>query len=614
MRRRAMSHNAKRLPRRLREMHMNQLKKSGLPPKQKIPSRKHRRRPRNLTADYERRRRRIKWLETHIWHAKRFHMVEKWGWRLGDRPCDKAFKACYRASAKHCLLQDISYFCCVEIKGPREVLVAKFKLMSETCVGLSVGAKAFIRGNREGRTILFEPHTKRAIGTVFFHWKPTSGDDKNVLWIWLHPAFYSEALGVLVDVFEVTTNNVENELENKTFENQLVRIRELKFELNRFQLSGPLSQAILRDSLKIADPNCSSEWFKSYLNNDSNRQSFANQINHWKSLDCITNPAELSPHTIISLIVSDPRFNFPSKRTKVTNTTQDTSSYKNNSSDLSDIFVSPIWNQSIREQVRESKISNATIAEMRSQLLVPGSELDEPGVPIPLLLIQRPGSTDERLGYSAGWDVIIPANWAQAFWMAFIMRGARAGGLRETISMDFEMGTPDFLTPDTLAGNEEELNTAEMCKERFFKIPPNKRTNYNKYAIVSPFNFNWKLLVGEWIGKKVDAVRVLRDRKLLNEIRELLTRKTTTKNSGFDFQFDYIVPVKLKIQHKGCPKQFSIICLPKAGDLEREPIEPQCEDVNQMKRKQLRREHKKLLQTLKKRRKRAKNQGKVSIK
>lgn len=49
MRRRAMSHVVKRLPRRLREIHANQMRKSGLPPKSKRPTRKHRRFVRSFT-------------------------------------------------------------------------------------------------------------------------------------------------------------------------------------------------------------------------------------------------------------------------------------------------------------------------------------------------------------------------------------------------------------------------------------------------------------------------------------------------------------------------------------------------------------------------------------
>lgn len=600
MRRRAMSHNVKRLPCRLREMHLNQLKKSGQAPKLKTPSRKHRRRPRNLLEEYARRRRRVQWLETHIWHAKRFHMVEKWGCRLGDRPCDKAFRACYRASARHCLLQDISYFRCVEIVGEQAVLVGRLRGVSE---GMSMGAKAFLRGNREGRTVLFQPGCcpKRAIGTVFFNWKPI---DSNVLWVWLHPAFYDEALNVLVEVFEAA------ETENRTFTNERLKIsiRELRFELNRFRLTGPLSQAVLRDSLRLTEANHPSEWFQSYLSDGSNRQGFSNQIDYWTGLDCIANPAELPPHTTLSLIVNDPRFNLPSKRTKATNPTE---TYKQPSLvNETDISTSPLWNESIRDNVKQNKISNAAIAEMRSRLLVPGSELEEPGAPVPIVLIQRPGNSQH---YGAGWDVIIPANWAQTFWMAFIMRGARAGGLRETASIDFEMGLTAFLPPDTSAGLQEESDTTDACKDRYFKLPPNKRTNYNKYSIANPFSYNWTLLVGEWLGGNVEEIRVLRDRKLLGEIRELFTKKA--KNVVIDFNTNFVVPVTLKVAQKGCPKQFSVICLPQVGDLKEEPVEPKKFDVNEIKRKELRQQHKRLLQTLKRRRKRAKSKkGEVSAK
>lgn len=82
-----------------------QLEKSGLPVKGKRPSRKFRRRPSNLLQEYNRRQRKNAWLETHIWHAKRFHMLERWGYKLPNYPNDKAYRACYRATAKHCLIQ-----------------------------------------------------------------------------------------------------------------------------------------------------------------------------------------------------------------------------------------------------------------------------------------------------------------------------------------------------------------------------------------------------------------------------------------------------------------------------------------------------------------------------
>lgn len=136
MRRRAMSHNTKRLPRRLRDVAskmvisanalscfsdssmlrvrshtlLHQREKSlqaGSKKKKELPkskSRKARRRHGNLLLEFNRRQRKNIWLETHIWHAKRFHMVKKWGYRLGDRPTCKCYRPCYRAMSSHCLL------------------------------------------------------------------------------------------------------------------------------------------------------------------------------------------------------------------------------------------------------------------------------------------------------------------------------------------------------------------------------------------------------------------------------------------------------------------------------------------------------------------------------
>lgn len=71
----------------------------------KTKCRKARRRHINLVAEFNHRQRKNIWLETHIWHAKRFHMVKKWGYCLGNSPTEKSYRACYRAMTKHCLLQ-----------------------------------------------------------------------------------------------------------------------------------------------------------------------------------------------------------------------------------------------------------------------------------------------------------------------------------------------------------------------------------------------------------------------------------------------------------------------------------------------------------------------------
>ncbi|KAJ1076024.1 hypothetical protein K5549_008878 [Capra hircus] len=107
MRRRAMSHNVKRLPRRLREIAQKEAEKAVHQKKEHSKNKCHkaRRCHINRILEFNRRQKKNKWLETHIWHAKRFHMVKRWGYCLGERPTVKSHRACYRAMTSRCLLQ-----------------------------------------------------------------------------------------------------------------------------------------------------------------------------------------------------------------------------------------------------------------------------------------------------------------------------------------------------------------------------------------------------------------------------------------------------------------------------------------------------------------------------
>jgi len=76
----------------------------------------YRRKPKSRRLDFLRRQKNGQWLETHLWFAKRFHMVLKDGFKLPKHSHDKTYRACYRAIGNHCLAQVKVYvfkeFCC----------------------------------------------------------------------------------------------------------------------------------------------------------------------------------------------------------------------------------------------------------------------------------------------------------------------------------------------------------------------------------------------------------------------------------------------------------------------------------------------------------------------
>ena len=57
-----------------------------------------------LEAEYRSRQCDKAWLETHIWHTKRMHMVDKWSYRLAEHCNDKGVRATYRYLRHGCLV------------------------------------------------------------------------------------------------------------------------------------------------------------------------------------------------------------------------------------------------------------------------------------------------------------------------------------------------------------------------------------------------------------------------------------------------------------------------------------------------------------------------------
>ncbi|KAJ8673599.1 hypothetical protein QAD02_004861 [Eretmocerus hayati] len=713
MRRRVMSHNAKRMPRKLRSSHLSQMKKSGLPPKTKRPSRKYRRRPQNLLKEYNRRQRDKFWLETHIWHAKRFKMIDKWGFKLAHHSNDRCFRANYRAVMNHCLIQDISYYTCLELKGPIEMLKSSLKRHCNPNE-LTFAAKIYINGEREGTTMFYrkDGYPSQSIGHVHFLWQPTNLDSKSI-WIWVHPSFYQEVVNEIISSFnfalkESSNCDTESECSQKkgsspdegsissvmkifqtvkvpmyknTDDCQLMVLRNC---LNRFRLCGPLAMSIVHDAFrlpnitpKVSDSEdnkmdilqdlnsaerCDSEeksnvdlidvdkngrpknsidvWYKSYYQCQENLKSFHAQKDAFEIFKNLNSPSQLSPNLVLALTVLDPRFFLPHKRSK---SIPGSSLNANLLVPSKSVSESPLWDASMRNYVTMNCMSTTAINNIRSHNLVPGVDHDQfynEGImhKIPIILIQKPGydKHNNSVGFSSGIDIILPAAWSMPFWLALILRCARPGGLRESESVAYESSnvqSPVINQPDTESYKIEAEYQKKILMERYFRLPPNKRVNYIKFGITSPFFCEWKLLLREWCD--VDDFYVLRDRKSLSLLAQKLDsengrrqkknrKKEDNKDTGCretsNVPENCYIPVEVTVMRTGVPQNFSIICLPTSDDLAKfekdkkwsGPVESPKTDENEEKRRKLRRGHLALLRRLRRQRIRAKKKMEIA--
>ncbi|XP_064486845.1 ribonucleases P/MRP protein subunit POP1-like [Ornithodoros turicata] len=617
MRRRAVSHDKRRLPKRLKD----KLGFEPAPPKGKRPSRKHRRRPRNLLAEYARRSRKHVWLETHIWHAKRFKMAEMWGYKIPVHPYDKGIRAAYRGAAHHVLLHDLSFYNCVELIGKQEDLLEKLSLVTSSNTGLTFKAKVYVSGKEEGSTVLYSKSSYPfgAIGKVKFMWRPLASNQRTEshnrqLWIWVHPSIHAQVTEEFIGLFELkkvesadadhcgSTDGAKADTTTDHFERTVLYAGErvsmilLKDNLVRFSLTGPLARAVLTAAFTpstVGGVECVNEkcWWKTYYREEGKgaQDKLWDQI-RTKEL----RESSLPQRCILGQVVRDPRLLLPKTRTKVDDeSTEEQSTRRHTPYELDpSLSDSPIWNPAVRDEVTLSKVSECQLNFLRSQNTLPGTpiELGDKESRVPILAIRKAGSKDR--GFGQGWDVILPSGWARPFWIALIYRGARAAGLRELRSMTLQMGELcfPFEHPDTKATRSFEEENRKELMAKHYRYPPDKRPSFQKLGVLCPYFFPWTQLLREWSttlppqltsGGTGDSFFVINDRRILRAIGctfDKLSAKnppcirtalenvcTMAKTSNLNLA-QSLVAVHLRSTGKGVPKRFDFICIPTEND------------------------------------------------
>ncbi|KAF3691539.1 Ribonucleases P/MRP protein subunit POP1 [Channa argus] len=582
MRRRAMSHNTKRLPRRLRDVANRMREKSlqtGSKKKKeqaKSKSRRARRRHGNLLLEFNRRQRKNVWLETHIWHAKRFHMVKKWGYCLGDRPTYKCYRPCYRAMSTHCLLQDLSYYCCIELHGEEDKLLVSLSQLTNKETGPTFAAAVCISGRRQGSVVVYRAgkYPSQPVGPVTFLWRPRmQGSTQRQLWIWAHPTIKQDLLtelqivcqceAVVAPVVPVVipaevpplpepestsakatqiprmkrkrnckdargppakkilgdgTRSPTTPITWKSSSTGIV-INDLTMEIVRYRLIGPQSHYVLAETLEAATvcnengnkSQPSSFWWPEHCKDESNMNLHQQQAEVFHILKEIYSAAELPSGTVLGLTVDDPRLTLPTKKVKALpclKQAQESDEEKSRELMLRGVpehcCQSFLWDQSVRDNVTDNKISEQALNRMRNEVLVPGSRLSPTPLQgrVPILLVHQPGKQvgHEMSSWGAGWDLLLPKGWGMAFWVPLVYRGVRIGGLNMSLKHSQNKGIPHFPHdyPDCPAGTRFQEEQETELLDKYKRRPPAKRTNYIKHGCLAPFRCPWQQLVEEW--------------------------------------------------------------------------------------------------------------------
>ena len=185
-----------------------------------------------------------------------------------------------------------------------------------------------------------------------------------------------------------------------------------------------------------------------------------------------------------------------------------------------EIAHSPLWNKSTRKSVSSSKIPDHVINEIRSKFFLKPSQLylGDEASHIPVIIVERtyrrPSSLNQTsVPYVTGCDLILPSCWGMAFWISLIYNGGRACGMKELRSTSLEAFLPTFPGdfPDTHSGKIAAQEERKALEEKYCRYPPDKRPNFGKIGIQTPFHAPWAELVEVWRKRHVCSKESIRE-------------------------------------------------------------------------------------------------------
>jgi POPLD (NUC188) domain/Ribonucleases P/MRP protein subunit POP1 len=493
-RRRTMSHTSHRMPARLRVAHRRELAQQAAKPKPgpdgappgefaepapgpagKMRCRKYRRRAGFLLAHRALRAKSPRWLETHIWHAKRFLMDSIAGGRtVAIHPNDRGLRSGYRAISHASLVHDASYLDVIELtcnmgKAPISTVLSAC-LQPEDAMRAAIDP--VVNGIRRVECLIITDPSGKAIGPVDALWRPSKAGH---LWLWCHPA---ASVGV---VAALEAAAAATEVQDK---GNAVDVTLTSGDILTFSVIGPRAGAVVGAVMHcVRDVRFSSP--DEDIERDT-KDGIGKGVAEWECVRGVRSAASMPAGCVIALDVEDPRASFPPKRTGEGGQLQMNRAV---AATLTDGFCS----------VGDSGLwSRAARVEASSQAQhTDGTEF----IYVPVLLIQRRAGLAR--GFGSGWDIALPRGWGMTFWTSLMYaNGGRAAGQRELQHIALECGRAVFPDDyqDCAAGLAGVASAVTARMDTHARRPKSKRVDYSKYKIQAPFSAD---LAGLVRGAKV---------------------------------------------------------------------------------------------------------------
>ncbi|KAI3628517.1 ribonuclease P [Malassezia furfur] len=539
LRRRAASHNLLRLPSRLRGKARAELRASNTTPKTRSAMR--RRAPERTLIGFTRRRAALtrraarydkRWLETHLWHAKRFRMSQDkqaqdggsgtFGFSLAESPHQKSFRRSARYSENTVMLHDASYTAVFRLSARSSrrhpsLATQRLQLLLQLAGAAHGWEEVWTSGARMCTTTLMQRpvgQNSRVSNALFV--SPLA--PIQVLWVvghgayrechvWVHPAGAPDLHALLLQALKLVRIEAQRSTKHRSCVPQRwdipvdVRVEPLEsapppalaagmphtrrgrvHELgttelravegyNVFELSGADAGRILGGVLQPVEPADHLDGAAQHL--------FARITGQKHALS----PSQLPPGLVLSLLVHDPRLAFPPQNTPLAQDQRE----KGTQGGMEDVRM-PLSDSRFFSYKRLPAFTKGDMDRRRAQL-VPGERL-------------RPTAGDDRIPVvliaswqdsplASGYTLLVPRGWGLPFWHSLVFTGARVLGQEQLRQRYLNAGLASF-PHDWVASRAYavlEHEAAARRVEAWRRKPPAKRVNYDRGEAMCPHPF-----------------------------------------------------------------------------------------------------------------------------
>ncbi len=401
-----------------------------------------------------------RWLETHIWHAKRMVMHERWGVMLPVRS-QRGKLATIKAATRHALLQDISYMRTIELIGSQNDICSV--LYSALFDGNSTPFPSWTEAQLSGISVATLLSKFCPISAM---WSPCSNCTKK-LWLWCHPAASFKILSSLNASAAAFTAGNSNAITAADISTQPVLV--VSVPLVRLRIRGKHSHDIARGVFVQFSGRGNSQ-------EDSSNRLLWSKVK-WREGSILglnlLDPREITPSQNHATKLSPEAIGAGVSLGEVVSSEMDMEATTSFSEGLRTVPMSDLWDEGKRRDatsaiqsfpdhvlndLRRRKTVDAwyNYQDGKSKKVASSSSLSSRPqqqycpLSVPSILVCL-GDKDTLGG---GWDVVLPKGWARPFWGGLLFAGGRASALNDLERLHLELEEPSFPKdfPDTPAG------------------------------------------------------------------------------------------------------------------------------------------------------------------